>query len=65
MGLVDTREKREESKITAVHLKDLANSIQSGNISRNSAKNALYEIVKTGKDLSQVISDLDLGNVHQ
>jgi len=63
MGLVDTREKREESKITATHLKDLADSIQSGKISRNSAKNALYEIVKTGKDLSQIISKLDLGNV--
>jgi len=63
MGLVDTREKREESKITAAHLSDLANSIQSGKISRNSAKNALYEIVKTGKDLSQVMSELDLGNV--
>jgi len=63
MGLVDTREKREESKITATHLKDLANSIQSGKISRNSAKNALYEIVKTGKDLSQIMSELDLGNV--
>ncbi|MHA7647221.1 Asp-tRNA(Asn)/Glu-tRNA(Gln) amidotransferase subunit GatB [Nitrosopumilus sp. S4] len=63
MGLVDTREKREKSKITPKHLSDLANTIQSGNISRNSAKNALYEIVKTGKDLSTVISDLDLGNV--
>ena len=63
MGLVDTREKRETSKITATHLRDLANSIQSGKISRNSAKNALYEIVKTGNDLSQIISDLDLGNV--
>jgi len=63
MGLVDTREKREESKITAIHLKDLADSIQSGKISRNSAKNALYEIVKTGKDLSQIISELELGNV--
>jgi len=63
MGLVDTREKREKSKITAVHLTDLAVSIQSGKISRNSAKNALYEIVKTGKDLSQVINELDLGNV--
>jgi len=63
MGLVDTREKREESKITAIHLKDLADSIQSGKISKISAKNALYEIVKTGKDLSQVISELDLGNV--
>ncbi|AJM92542.1 Asp-tRNA(Asn)/Glu-tRNA(Gln) amidotransferase subunit GatB [Nitrosopumilus piranensis] len=63
MGLVDTREKRESSKITPNHLRDLADSIQSGKISRNSAKNALYEIVKTGKDLAQVISDLDLGNV--
>ena len=63
MGLVDTREKREESKITSIHLKDLANSIQSGKISRNSAKNALYEIVKTGKNLSEIISELDLGNV--
>jgi len=63
MGLVDTREKREESKITATHLKDLADAIQSGKISRNSAKNALYEIVQTGKDLSQVMLELDLGNV--
>ena len=63
MGLVDTREKREESKITAKHLADLADSIQSGKISRASAKNALYEIIKTGKDLSQIISELDLGNV--
>ncbi|MBI1662912.1 MAG: Asp-tRNA(Asn)/Glu-tRNA(Gln) amidotransferase subunit GatB [Nitrosopumilus sp.] len=63
MGLVDTREKRESSKITANHLRDLADSIQTGKISRNSAKNALHEIVKTGKELSQVISDLDLGNV--
>ncbi|QDI88097.1 Asp-tRNA(Asn)/Glu-tRNA(Gln) amidotransferase subunit GatB [Candidatus Nitrosopumilus sp. SW] len=63
MGLVDTREKRESSKITATHLRDLADAIQTGKISRNSAKNALYEIVKSGKELSQVMSDLDLGNV--
>ncbi len=63
MGLVDTREKRESSKLTATHLKELAESIQSGQISRNSSKNALYEIVKTGKELSTIISELDLGNV--
>ena len=63
MGLVDTREKREASKITPEHLEDLTESIQSNKISRNSAKNALYEIVKTGKDLSQIMSELDLGNV--
>ena len=63
MGLVDTNEKREKSKLMPSHLKDLANSIQSGNLTRNSAKNALYEIVKSGKELSQVISELDLGNL--
>ncbi len=53
MGLVDTREKRENSKLTAIHLKELANSIQSGKLTRTSAKNALYEIVKSGKDLTK------------
>lgn len=63
MGLVDTREKRESSKLTPSHLKEIADSIQSGKIARNSAKNALYEIVKTGKSLSDIISKLDLGNI--
>ena len=63
MGLVDTREKREKSKLTPEHLKNLANSIISGKIARNSAKNALYEIVKTGNELDTVIKELDLGNV--
>ena len=63
MGLVDTRGKRQDSKLTATHLKDLADSIQSGKISRNSAKNALHEIVQTGKRLSQIMSEMDLGNV--
>ena len=63
MGLVDTREKREESKMTSNHLSDLADAIQSGKISRNSAKNALHAMVKTGNNLSQIISELDLGNV--
>ena len=63
MGLVDTREKREESKITSTHLRDLADSIQSEKISRISAKNALHEILKTGKSVTDVISELDLGAV--
>ena len=63
MGMVDTREKRESSKLKAHHLKEIADSIQSGKIARNSAKNALYEIVKTGKNLVDVISKLDLGNI--
>ncbi len=63
MGLVDTREKRKLSKLTATHLRELADSVQSGKISRNSSKNALHEIVKSGKELSMIISELDLGNV--
>ncbi len=63
MGLVDTREKRESSKLKSSHLQEIADSIQSGRITRNSAKNALYEIVKTGKKLSDIISEFDLGNV--
>ena len=63
MGLADTIEKRESSKLKPSHLKAIADSIQSGKIARNSAKNALYEIVKTGKELSDIISELDLGNV--
>lgn len=63
MGLVDNREKREQSRLEANHLTELADAIQSGKITRNSAKNALYEIVKTGKNLSQIITEFDLGNV--
>ena len=63
MGLEDTREKRETSKLTAIHLKELADAIQTGTVSRNSSKNALHEILKTGKSVSLVISELDLGNV--
>ena len=44
-------------------LKELADSIKSGKVSRNSSKNALHEILKTGKDLSVIITELDLGNV--
>jgi len=63
MGLVDTEEKREKSKLTPQHLTELVNAIENGKITRISAKNALFEIVKTGKSLSEVISELDLGHV--
>ncbi|MBS3926469.1 MAG: Asp-tRNA(Asn)/Glu-tRNA(Gln) amidotransferase subunit GatB [Nitrosarchaeum sp.] len=63
MGLVDTREKRADSKLKPSHLKEIADSIQSGKITRNSAKNALYEIVKMGGSLSDIITKLDLGNI--
>ena len=63
MGLIDTRQRRDESKITAKHLKDLAGAIISGTISRNAAKSALQEMVKTGQNISDVISKLDLVSI--
>ena len=63
MGLVDTKEKREKSKLTPEHLSELADSIKDNKITRTSAKLALQEIVKSGKPLSEIISELDLGHV--
>ncbi|RDJ31010.1 MAG: Asp-tRNA(Asn)/Glu-tRNA(Gln) amidotransferase subunit GatB [Crenarchaeota archaeon] len=61
MGLVDTREKREQSKLKPNHLQDLVSAIQASRITRTSAKTALQEMVKSGKSLEEIIKDLDLG----
>ena len=63
MGLVDTREKKDDCKVTAAHLREMADAIISGDISRSLAKTALYEIVKTGKQFAKVVAEKDLGNV--
>ena len=63
MGLVDTREKRERSKLEPTHLADLIECIKLNKITRTSAKLALEEIVKTGKALPQIIEEFDLGHV--
>jgi aspartyl-tRNA(Asn)/glutamyl-tRNA(Gln) amidotransferase subunit B len=63
MGLLDTREKREISKLESGHLSDLAESISSNKITRASAKLALDEIIKSGKPLSQIMEDLNLGHI--
>ncbi|MCZ6584192.1 MAG: Asp-tRNA(Asn)/Glu-tRNA(Gln) amidotransferase subunit GatB [Thaumarchaeota archaeon] len=63
MGFVDTKEKRAQSKLSSQHLSELADAVISNKITRNSAKTALQEIVKTGKFLSEIISELDLGQV--
>lgn len=63
MGLVDTREKRESSKITPKHLSDLVDLVKSGKITRTSAKNALQEIVKTGKPVFEIVSQIGLGKI--
>lgn len=63
MGLVDTREKRANSKITPKHLADLVDLINSGKITRTSAKNALQEVVKTGKSVLEIVSQTGLGKI--
>ena len=63
MGVLDTREKREVSKLEANHISDLVESVRSNKITRASAKLALDEIIKNGKPLLQIIKDLDLGHV--
>ena len=63
MGLVDTREKRDQSKLEPAHLANLIECVKSNKITRTSAKLALEEIVKTGKALPQIIEELDLGHV--
>ncbi|MBM2852835.1 MAG: glutamyl-tRNA amidotransferase [Candidatus Nitrosotenuis sp.] len=63
MGLVDTREKREQSKLTAKHLLDLVEIINNGKVTRSSAKNALQEIVKTGKSVSEIVSQTGLAKI--
>jgi len=62
-GFADTKEQREQLKLTPKHLSDLADAILSNKITRNSGKLALQEIIKTGKPLSEIISTLDLGHV--
>jgi len=62
-GFADTKEQREQLKLTPKHLLDLADAILDNKITRNSGKVALQEVIKTGKPLSEIISSLDLGNV--
>jgi aspartyl-tRNA(Asn)/glutamyl-tRNA(Gln) amidotransferase subunit B len=63
MGLLDTRQKRNVSKLNAEHLSDLIASMKLNKITRSSAKLALDEIIKNGKPLQQIIGELDLGHV--
>ncbi len=62
-GFADTKEQREQLKLTPKHLLDLADAILNNKITRNSGKLALQEIIKTGKPLLEIISSLDLGHV--
>ena len=63
MGFVDTKEKRQESKLTSQHLSDLVNAINSKTLTRTSSKTALQEIVKSGKSVNDLLNEMDLGQV--
>ncbi|NDF25775.1 MAG: Asp-tRNA(Asn)/Glu-tRNA(Gln) amidotransferase GatCAB subunit B, partial [Thaumarchaeota archaeon] len=63
MGLVDTREKREQSKLLPKHLSDLVSMINTGKITKSSAKGALQEIVRTGKSVSDIVSSTGLSKI--
>jgi len=63
MGFVDTKEKREESKLTSQHLSDLIAAINNKTLTRTSSKTALQEIVKSGKSVKELLSEMDLGQV--
>jgi aspartyl-tRNA(Asn)/glutamyl-tRNA(Gln) amidotransferase subunit B len=63
MGFVDTKEKREESKLTSQHLSDLVTAINDKTLTRTSSKIALQEIVKSGKPVKELLADMDLGQV--
>jgi aspartyl-tRNA(Asn)/glutamyl-tRNA(Gln) amidotransferase subunit B len=63
LGFIDTKEKQQNSKITSQHLSDLVDAINSKAITRNSAKVALQEIIKSGKNTKDVLQELDLGQV--
>ena len=63
MGFVDTKEKREESKLTSQHLSDLVTAINDKTLTRTSSKTALQEIVKSGKPVKELLTEMDLGQV--
>ena len=63
-GFADTKDQREQLKLTPKHLSDLADAVLNNKITRTSGKTALQEILKTGKPVSEIISSLDLSNVN-
>lgn len=57
MGLAATREQRASSKATSAHLRDLATLLASGTITRASAKDALHEIVRSGRPVAEIVGE--------
>ncbi len=63
MGLLDTKEKQSDSRLTGRHLGDLADAVLSETLSRNAAKSALYEMTKSGLNLGDATAKLGLGRI--
>ena len=63
MGLLDTKEKQSETKLSSKHLSDLANAINDNTITRMQSKTTLHEKLKNGKSVQEIISELNLGRV--
>jgi len=63
LGFIDTKEKREVSKVTSQHLSDLVNAVNSKTLTRNTSKIALQQIVKSGKSVKELLIEMDLGQV--
>ena len=63
MGLLDTKERRAASRLAGAGLRELADAVASGSLSRNSAKTALSRMVETGESLQDVVAGLGLGRV--
>ncbi len=63
LGFIDTKEKRETSKVTSQHIADLVNAVNSKTLTRNTSKIALQEIVKSGKSVHELLDEMDLGQV--
>src|SRR5438309_2018141 len=57
-GFADTKEQREQLKLTPKHLLDLADSILNNKITRNSGKLALQEIIKKKSDCKELFISL-------
>lgn len=56
MGVMDTRERRATSHITAEHLSKMATLIKNNKITRAVAKDALYKIAKKGGDINDILA---------
>ena len=63
LGFIDTKEKREVSKVTSQHLSDLVSAVNSKTLTRNTSKVALQEIVKSGKSVKELVGEMDLVQV--